>query len=79
MCRATEFPPYAAEDIACPSCGNAEPARLGDGGCEACIGFPRCGYCGAWADLVPSVRVAFADGSGMDVCDACVGKMAVPA
>ena len=76
MCSRLDHPPYE-DDIACPSCGNAAPARLGDGGCEACVAFPRCGYCGTWTDLVPSVVVVFADGSHMDVCDECRGKVAV--
>lgn len=61
-------------DIACQSCGNPEPARLGDGGCEACVGFPHCAMCGRWTDLVPSVAVTFADGSVLDICTVCMEK-----
>jgi hypothetical protein len=59
---------------ACGSCGNPEPARLGDGGCEACVAFPRCWLCGRWTDLFPSTRIALADGSVADLCDICREK-----
>ena len=61
-------------EIACPTCGNPEPARLGDGGCEACVAFPSCLMCGAWTDIVPSVAVTFSDGSVADICDVCREK-----
>jgi hypothetical protein len=57
----------------CPSCGNPEPSRLGDGGCEACVAFPRCVLCGRWTDLYPS-RAMVWDGALVEVCDVCWEK-----
>lgn len=73
---AAEFANLERKDTsACPSCGNPEPARLGKGGCEACVDFPRCYFCRRWTDIFPSVRVAFHElGIVVDVCDVCMER-----
>jgi hypothetical protein len=64
------------ETTACPTCGNAEPARLGDGGCEACVAFPRCWMCGRWIDTpdAPPSSVVSVDGELVTICDPCWEK-----
>ena len=59
------------DTTACGACGNPEPVRLGNGGCEDCLAFPVCWQCGRWTDLSPSTRVVLIDGSLADLCYPC--------
>ena len=67
---------FLDEDIACHACGNLAPARLGDGGCEACVAFPRCFLCGRWTDTpdAPPSRSVSLDGDVVVICDPCWEK-----
>ena len=64
---------HLAETSACRLCGNPDPARVGFSGCERCHSWPRCVYCRAWTDIVPSVSMVV-DGQMVDVCDRCVER-----
>lgn len=81
----TTYDPLAGADFrldelrdrsACPNCGEREPMRLDEGGCESCREFLTCGVCSRWVGTdegwLPGYRWVDDDqGQSMRICDVC--------
>ena len=53
----------------CPKCGNREPVRLEEAGCNQCADFPRCRVCTRWTGDGTFLPKAVAG-----VCTVCIVK-----